>query len=81
VIRAATLAKSAVIGAQDVAFLLEAGRPAQPAPDDLPGAIEQLEIAMIRKALTCAQGNRAEAARQLNIPRQQLYAKLKKYGL
>ncbi|MGA9547573.1 MAG: helix-turn-helix domain-containing protein, partial [Rhodomicrobium sp.] len=28
-----------------------------------------------------AQGNRAEAARLLNIPRQQLYVKLKKYGL
>jgi two-component system NtrC family response regulator len=47
----------------------------------LPSAIEQLELDMIRKALQTARGNRTEAARLLNIPRQQLYVKLKKYGL
>jgi DNA-binding NtrC family response regulator len=35
----------------------------------------------IAKTLRAATGNRAEAARLLNIPRQQLYVKLKKYGL
>jgi DNA-binding NtrC family response regulator len=83
VTRAATLSQGSAITAQDFAFLLDAERPARsgPAGDDLPGAVEQLEIAMIRKVLAATQGNRAEAARRLNIPRQQLYAKLKKYGL
>jgi DNA-binding NtrC family response regulator len=84
VIRAATLARTSSIAAEDFAFLIDetagpggAGEHAS----DLPGAIEQLEIAMIRKALAATEGNRAEAARRLNIPRQQLYVKLKKYGL
>jgi two-component system NtrC family response regulator len=83
VTRAATLSQGTAITALDFAFLLDAERPAQPRPaaDDLPGAIEQLEIAMIRKMLAATQGNRAEAAGRLNIPRQQLYTKLKKYGL
>jgi two-component system NtrC family response regulator len=85
VIRAATLATSASIGAQDFAFLAEnssmaaSEQPAQAA--DLPGAIEQLEVAMIGRAIEAAGGNRAAAARRLNIPRQQLYVKLRKYGI
>jgi DNA-binding NtrC family response regulator len=86
VIRAATLSKTSGIGSDDFGFLAgeasaehttHAGQPAT----DLPGAIEQLEMSMIQKALHDARGNRAEAARLLNIPRQQLYVKLKKYGL
>lgn len=48
---------------------------------DLAGAIERLEIAMIRKALSEAQGNRSAAARTLGIHRQQLYAKMARYGI
>ncbi|WDI93520.1 sigma-54-dependent transcriptional regulator [Xanthomonas campestris] len=47
----------------------------------LPEAVAQLEIRMIQAALTQAQGNRAEAARQLGIHRQLLYRKLDDYGL
>ncbi len=36
---------------------------------------------MIERALAKSNGNRAEAARHLNIPRQQLYVKLKRYAL
>ena len=86
VIRAATLAKGAILTPEDFGFLLKDGASAQGAPvgaalGGLPGAIEELEANMIRKALETTQGNRTEAARLLNIPRQQLYVKLKKYGL
>ncbi|MEB2231623.1 sigma-54 dependent transcriptional regulator [Xanthomonas campestris pv. campestris] len=60
----------------------------QPQPADaptgtqsLPEAVAQLEKRMIQAALTQAQGNRAEAARQLGIHRQLLYRKLDDYGL
>jgi DNA-binding NtrC family response regulator len=48
---------------------------------DLPSAVAKLEAAMIRKALDACKGNRAEAARRLNINRQLLYTKMQRYGL
>jgi DNA-binding NtrC family response regulator len=48
---------------------------------DLPAAIAKLEKAMIHKALEACGGNRAEAARRLNIHRQLLYAKMQRYGM
>ena len=48
---------------------------------DLLSAVAKLETAMIRKALVAARGNRAEAARRLNIQRQLLYAKMERYGI
>jgi DNA-binding NtrC family response regulator len=48
---------------------------------DLPSAVAKLEAAMIRKALEACGGNRAEAARRLNINRQLLYTKMQRYGL
>jgi two-component system NtrC family response regulator len=48
---------------------------------DLPSAVARLEAAMIRKALAECGGNRAEAARRLNINRQLLYTKMQRYGL
>ena len=36
---------------------------------------------LIRRALERCAGNRSEAAKMLNINRQLLYAKLKRYGL
>ena len=49
--------------------------------DDLPSAVAKLEAAMIRAALEACGGNRAEAARRLNIHRQLLYTKMQRYGL
>jgi DNA-binding NtrC family response regulator len=48
---------------------------------DLPKAVAKLEEAMIRDTLTACGGNRAEAARSLNINRQLLYTKMHRYGL
>jgi DNA-binding NtrC family response regulator len=48
---------------------------------DLQIAVAKLETAMIQKALQACGGNRAEAARRLNINRQLLYAKMQRYGL
>jgi DNA-binding NtrC family response regulator len=48
---------------------------------DLPTAVARLEAAMIRNALVECGGNRAEAARRLNINRQLLYTKMQRYGL
>jgi DNA-binding NtrC family response regulator len=46
---------------------------------DLPTAVAKLEKAMIVHALDSCGGNRAEAARRLNINRQLLYAKMQRY--
>jgi DNA-binding NtrC family response regulator len=48
---------------------------------DLPTAVAKLERAMIQNALEACRGNRAEAARRLNIHRQLLYGKMQRYGL
>jgi two-component system NtrC family response regulator len=48
---------------------------------DLPTAIARLERAMIVHALDSCGGNRAEAARRLNINRQLLYTKMQRYGV
>ena len=48
---------------------------------DLPTAVARLEEAMIRRALDACGGNRAEAARRLNVHRQLLYSKMQRYGL
>ncbi len=49
--------------------------------EDLPTAVARLEEFLIRRALDRSTGNRAEAARMLNIRRQHLYTKLDRYGL
>jgi DNA-binding NtrC family response regulator len=49
--------------------------------EDLPTATLRLEEFLIRRALERCNGNRAEAARMLNINRQLLYTKLKRMGL
>jgi DNA-binding NtrC family response regulator len=48
---------------------------------DYHAAISRLEKLLLERALNRANGNRAEAARILNIHRQLLYAKLKEHGL
>jgi two-component system response regulator AtoC len=54
-------------------------RPAPPQP--LPQAVEQLEKALIQQALTHSGGNKAKAARALDISERTLWYKVKKYGL
>jgi DNA-binding NtrC family response regulator len=50
-------------------------------PDELPAATLRLEELLIRRALSRCGGNRAEAARVLNIHRQMLYIKMKRLGI
>ena len=83
--RAAVLVRGEFINAADLAFLAESqasqveigGWP----DEDLPTAVARLEEMLIRRALERSAGNRAEAARMLNVHRQLLYAKMKRYGL
>jgi two-component system NtrC family response regulator len=81
--RVAALGRRPVIGAEELDFLAPAPA-APPATDflagDLPSAVARLEVAMIRRALVQAGGNRAETARLLGIHRQLLYEKLRRYG-
>jgi DNA-binding NtrC family response regulator len=49
--------------------------------EDLPTATLRLEELLIRRALSRCCGNRAEAARLLNIHRQMLYTKMKRLGI
>jgi two-component system NtrC family response regulator len=82
--RVAVLARHAVLGAEDFAFLAPPAGAAA-APDwldgELPAAVARLEEALIRRALAAAAGNRADAARRLGIHRQLLYEKMKRYGV
>jgi two-component system NtrC family response regulator len=83
--RAVVLVRGELIDVGDLAFIQE--RPAAPAGvidwpgEDLPSAVARLEEMLIRRALERSAGNRAEAARMLNIHRQLLYTKMKRYGL
>lgn len=50
-------------------------------PLDLNKAISKIEIKTIKKALGMANGNKAKAAKILNIPRTTLYYKIEQYGI
>ena len=47
----------------------------------LPQAVEQLEIHMIKEALTSCKGNRVKASQMLGISRQGLIKKISRYGI
>ena len=79
--RACVLTRSHVIEPDDVETSDEDHASGDLPERDLPAAIAKLEEAMIRKALEVCGGNRAEAARRLNINRQLLYTKMQRYGL
>jgi len=49
--------------------------------NDLEGCVAELEIRLINRALQKAHGNKAKAARTLNISERTLWYKLKKYNL
>lgn len=83
--RAVVLARGGVIDAADFDFL-HVVDPSEKVsltwPDeDLPTATAHLEALLIRRTLRKTAGNRSEAARQLNIHRQLLHAKMKRYGI
>jgi len=80
--RACVLSRSPIIEAGDIVTSDEmSGRTSLSLETDLPAAVAQLEALMIRKALDATDGNRAEAARRLNINRQLLYTKMQRYGI
>ncbi len=80
--RTAALARGPMLDLGDLAFLHgEAPAETDWLAGDLPTAVARLEATMIRRALDAAGGNRAEAARRLNIHRQLLYEKIRRYGL
>lgn len=83
--RAVVLARGGVIDAADFDFLDAVDRSEKVSltwPDeDLPTATANLEALLIRRTLRKTGGNRSEAARQLNIHRQLLHAKMKRYGI
>ncbi len=82
--RAAVLVRGGRVTSADLGFLEAAGSTVGSIdwPDeDLPAAVARLEEMLIRRALGRSGGNRSEAAKILNINRQALYAKLKRYGL
>ncbi|WP_176058237.1 sigma-54 dependent transcriptional regulator [Paraburkholderia sp. BCC1876] len=85
--RAAVMVRGEYIHATDLTFLQDARSPQDLAlefdwPDeDLPSALARLEEMLIRRALRHSGNNRTDAARRLNVNRQLLYAKLKRYGI
>jgi DNA-binding NtrC family response regulator len=83
--RAAVLVRGEFINEADLAFLEVADTSHKEIADwpdeDLPTAVARLEEMLIRRALQRSAGNRAEAARMLNIHRQLLYAKIRRFGL
>jgi DNA-binding NtrC family response regulator len=79
--RACVMVRGEVIDAADLDLTLAATEPTLHDGLDLPTAVAKLEEAMIRKTLAACGGNRAEAARRLNIHRQLLYTKMQRYGL
>jgi DNA-binding NtrC family response regulator len=78
---ACVLVRGEVIDAGDLDMMLTAPNSMPHDGLDLPTAVARLEEAMIRKTLAACDGNRAEAARRLNIHRQLLYTKMQRFGL
>ncbi|MBI3515937.1 MAG: sigma-54-dependent Fis family transcriptional regulator [Proteobacteria bacterium] len=83
--RVAVMVRGARVAAEDLAFLDQSsaadGAGIDWPDEDLPTALARLEAMLIRRALERSGGNRADAARRLNIHRQLLYAKMRRYGL
>ncbi|NPT40637.1 response regulator [Paraburkholderia sp. 1N] len=83
--RAAVMVRGEYIHATDLTFLDDARSRQDPVVDwpdeDLPSALARLEEMLIRRALKHSGNNRTDAARRLNVNRQLLYAKLKRYGI
>ncbi|MGH6797428.1 MAG: sigma-54-dependent transcriptional regulator [Roseiarcus sp.] len=82
--RVTVLVEGDIVTAADLQFLGVTAPRSPPIDDwlagDLPAAVARLETMLIRRALGACRGNRACAARRLNIHRQLLYQKLRRYG-
>jgi len=83
--RITVMVRGETIHAADLAFLDEGHMPMAAIVDwpeeELSSALARLEELLIRRALAKSGGNRTEAARLLNVNRQHLYARMKRYGL
>jgi two-component system NtrC family response regulator len=81
--RGAVMARGNCVTSADLEFLddIHRGAPIDWPDEDLPSAVARLEEILIRRALARSSGNRTETARILNINRQLLYGKLKRYGI
>ena len=83
--RAGLLTRGNQVTSADLGFLAAITATREPLPDwpdeDLPSAVARLEELLIRRAMERCSGNRSAAAQMLNINRQLLYTKLKRYGL
>ena len=83
--QACVMSPSEVLGADDFALRTSPPSPEPPAglprDLDLKVALDKVERAMIDEALARANGNRAEAARLLNIRRALLYARLRYFNI
>jgi len=81
--RGAVMARGDCVTSADLEFLdnFHRGAPIDWPDEDLPSAVARLEEILIRRALARSSGNRTETARMLNINRQLLYGKLKRYGI
>ena len=79
------LSDSSIIGKEDIPnYIVESAKNSNDDEDyplDLTSAIEKLEIKNITQALEMSNGNKAKAAKILNIPRTTLYYKLDLYGI
>jgi two-component system, NtrC family, response regulator len=86
IIRSSSLAvRGSVIDASDLQMTVTPG-PCETQIEELleldfHSAVSRFEKLLLTKTLRKTQGNRAEAARLLNIHRQLLYAKLKEHGI
>ncbi len=76
--RAALMAQSARVRPADLA-LRQAGEAAAPRLEEM--SLEEVEGALIRKALTRYGGNVSQAARALGLSRSALYRRMEKFGL
>jgi two-component system NtrC family response regulator len=86
IIRSSSLAvRGAVIDASDLQMTLRESPPENEIEAllelDFHSAVSQFEILLLTKTLRKTHGNRAEAARLLNMHRQLLYTKLKEHGI
>lgn len=82
--RAAVLVRGEYVTSADIGFLDEmqhGDRQIDWPDEDLPSAVARLEALLIRRALAQSGGNRSDAAKKLDINRQLLYAKIKRYEL
>lgn len=83
--RAGVLTRGNHVTSADLGFLAAVsatrGHPPDWPDEDLPSAVARLEEMLIQRAIERCSGNRSEAAKMLNINRQLLYTKLKRYGL